>query len=105
MKFSVTWYVPSAFGVVPASKTRIYVSLAQSGPHVPESGDPLLMGPKWTESCPAITVAGVAARARIDTARDSQRFMGSSHYRSPTPDTTPKNAAAPANSVTHPSDL
>jgi len=34
------------------------------------------MGPKWAESWPAITVTGATARARIDIAKESQRFMG-----------------------------
>jgi hypothetical protein len=59
--------------------------VAQSPPHVLESVDPLLMGPKWTESCPAITVVGAKARASTDIAKDSHRFMGCSPCDSPNP--------------------
>ncbi len=45
MKVSVTLKVPFAFDVVAASKVRMYVSLAQSLPQVPESGELLLIGP------------------------------------------------------------
>src|SRR6266700_5461370 len=44
MKVSVTLKVPFAFDVVAASKVRMYVSLAQSLPQVPESGELLLIG-------------------------------------------------------------
>ena len=45
MKLSETLYVVSALGVVAASKTRLKASFAQSGPHVPESPEPLSNGP------------------------------------------------------------
>jgi hypothetical protein len=84
VKSSRTVYVPSPLGVVLAVKVRSNVSTAQSGPHVPESGEPLGNGPYLADAAAAGAAPAIESASTVPSKRASlseRIMMASPHYR------------------------